>query len=83
MSKARTGTVTSAIVAAAFAVSISGTAVAAGKTQGQSGGTTPPSNVTTTTNGSTSNNIGTWAAVRALQVYQKCKDNILPECPSN
>jgi len=81
MTAIRTTAVASTILAAAFAASLSSAAMAGSKKQNQTGGTTPsPAVVAPTGNGSAN----TAANIHALTVYlqwQKCKDNILPECP--
>ena len=83
MTAIRKTTITGTILAAAFAMSISGAAVAGQKAQNQTGGTTtPPGNVVATDDGSTSaNTAGTIQAVNAYLLWKKrCADNLLPRC---
>jgi len=82
MTRVRT-TLTSTIVAAAFVAGISGAALAGDNQRNQAQGPTASNTMTSGQDNGTSNNVSTWAAAYALQVYQKCKDNILPECPKN
>jgi len=81
MTRVRT-TITSTVLAAAFAAGLAGAALAADNQRNQAQRPTASNTMTSGQNNGTSSNISTWAAAYAVQVYQKCKDNILPECPS-
>lgn len=82
MTAVRTTAITGAIIAVAFAVSISGSAMAGEKEQDQTAGMTPPPVVAAPAD---ARSPATTASIYALMVYLqwlKCKDgNLLPLCP--
>lgn len=81
MTATRKTAATSAILAAVFAASISGAAMAGEQNQTQ--GTNPPVSVATPT-GDDSTSANTGAAIHAVNAYllwkKHCKDNLLPRC---
>ena len=82
MTAIRTTAIKGTIIAAIFAASISGAAMAAEKEPGQTPDTTPPTAVTAQTdNGSTASAAANLHALNVLLAWKKCKDNILPQCP--
>lgn len=80
MTAIRTSAITSAVLAAVFAASVSGAAIAGDKKQNQSGGTTPPSDMTVQTDDNQSANTAATIAI-INTILAKCKNNMLPRCP--
>lgn len=81
MTATRKTAITGTLFAAVFVASISGASMAAEMERGQTRDTTPPSAVTAQTDSGSTASAANLQALKVLLAWQKCKDNILPQCP--